>query len=154
MILMGSWLVGEMRDVIPEGFEIGVLPFPSVEGGAGDQGALMAAAQQISINAESKNIPLSLEWASRLTSVEVQTDRAEQFGELSAVLGVPSPTGVTGIDTVIADASALVPREFAMGGTEAYDLVYAEIARLMFGEQDAATTLQRLDDGLRAIYGN
>jgi raffinose/stachyose/melibiose transport system substrate-binding protein len=154
MILMGSWLVGEMRDVIPADFEIGVLPFPSVDGASGDQGALMSAAQLISINADSKNIPLALEWASRLTSADVQAERAENFGELSAVLGVPSPTGVTGIDTVVADASALVPREFAMGGTEAYELVYSEIARLMFGEQDADETLTRLDEGLRGIYGN
>lgn len=154
MILMGSWLVGEMKDVIPEGFEIGVLPFPSIDGGAGDQGAIMATTQQISINAESKNIPLALEWASRITSLKVQTERAEKFGELSAVIGTPSPTGVTGIDTVVADATALVPREFAMGGTEAYPIVYAEIARLLFGEQDAQGTLDRLDEQLRKLYGN
>jgi len=154
MILMGSWLVSEMKDVIPPDFEIGVLSFPSVAGGAGDQGAIMAAPQMVSINAESDSIPLALEWLSRLTSMSVQTDRAEQFGELSGVVGVPSPSGVTGIDTVVAEASSFVPREFAMGGTEAYDIVYAEIARLMFGEQDAKQTLDRLDEQLSSLYGN
>ncbi|MGY4719033.1 ABC transporter substrate-binding protein [Naumannella cuiyingiana] len=154
MILMGSWLVSEMKDVIPDDFEIGVLPFPEVAGGAGDQKAIMAAPQQMSINAKSENIPLALEWVRRVTSPEVQAERAEKFGELSGVVGVPSPSGVTGIDTVMADASALVPREFAMKDTEAYDVVYAEVTRLMFGEQDATQTLARLDEQLRKIHKN
>lgn len=114
----------------------------------------MAAPQMVSINAASDNIPLALEWVTRLTSVPVQTDRAEQLGDLSGVLGVPSPTGVTGIDEVLAEASELAPREFAMGGTDAYEFVYAEIARLMFGEQDAQETLDRLDQALREFHGN
>jgi raffinose/stachyose/melibiose transport system substrate-binding protein len=154
MILMGSWLVSEMKDVIPDDFEIGVLPFPSVDGGEGDQEAVMAAPQMVSVNAESDNIPLALEWVRRLTSAKVQTDRAEQFGELSGVVGVPSPTGVTGIDEVMQQASAFVPREFAMSGTDAYDFVYAEVAKLMFGEQDAQETLDNIDKQLRAALGN
>ncbi|MET9318197.1 extracellular solute-binding protein [Kribbella sp. NPDC003505] len=151
IILMGSWLVGEMKDVIPADFEIGVLPFPSVEGASGDQKALMSAAQLISVNAKGKNIPLTLNWVSKITSATVQTERAEKFGELSAVVGVPSPKGVTGIDQVVAGADPLVPREFATAGTKAHDLIYSEIARLMFGQQDAKETLKRLDEGLARL---
>lgn len=154
MILMGNWLVSEMKQVIPQDFEIGVLPFPAVDGGAGDQQALMAAAQLISVNAESENIPMALTWASRVTGVAVQTERATRLGDLSAVAGVPSPDGVTGIDKIISEASALVPREFSMAGTKVYDQVYAEIARLFFGEQDAAQTLDRLDQLLRKQHKN
>ncbi|MFC7623542.1 ABC transporter substrate-binding protein [Microlunatus sp. GCM10028923] len=154
MILMGNWLVSEMKAVIPKGFEVGVLPFPAVDGGAGDQKALMAAAQLISINAESKNLGMALTWASRVTSVEVQTERATKLGDLSAVVGVPSPTGVTGIDKIISEASALVPREFSLSGTKVYEPYYAEIARLFFGEQDAQQTLDRLDQLLRKQHKN
>ncbi|MFC4948216.1 ABC transporter substrate-binding protein [Pseudonocardia sp. GCM10023141] len=154
MILMGSWLVSEMKDVIPPDFQIGVVPFPTVADGKGDQQAVASAPQMVSINARSKNIPLALEWVTRLTSAQVQTQRAQQFGELSGVAGVASPTGVTGIDKVIAGASALVPREFAMGGTKPYEFVYAEVARLMFGQQDARTTLDHLDQQLRANFHN
>lgn len=154
MILMGNWLVSEMKDVIPDGFEVGVLPFPAVDGGAGDQKALMSAAQLISINAESKNQGMALTWASRVTGIEVQTERATKLGDLSAVLGVPSPDGVTGIDKIISEASALVPREFSMSGTKLYETVYAEIARLFFGEQDAPQTIERLDAALRKQHKN
>ncbi|WP_232665510.1 ABC transporter substrate-binding protein [Pseudonocardia sp. TRM90224] len=154
MILMGSWLASEMKDVIPPDFRLGVLPFPTVAGGKGDQQAIAAAPQMVSINAKSANVPLALEWVSRLTGTKVQAERAEQFGELSGVVGVPSPKGVTGIDEVVAGASALVPREFAMTGTKAYEFVYAEVARLMFGEQDAGTTLDRIDQQLRELHKN
>jgi len=154
MILMGSWLVSEMADVIPKDFQIGVIPFPTVSGGKGDQGALMTALQQVSIAAESKNVPLSLEWARRLTSTEFQTKRANEIGEVSAVAGVPSPPGIPGIDKVVSGAKSLEPREFGVSQSKAKDVVYPEIAKLLFGKQDAKTTLDNLDDGLRRVYGN
>lgn len=154
MILMGSWLVSEMKDVIPPGFELGVVPFPTVTGGTGDQGAVMAALQQVSISAKSKNIPLALEWTRRLTSVDTQTKRANQIGEVSAVTGVPSPPGIPGIDKVLSGAESLKPREYGLSQSKAVKVVYPEIARLIFGEQDAAQTLDRLDKGLRRVYKN
>lgn len=154
MILMGSWLVSEMADVIPADFQLGVVPFPTVNGAAGDQGAVMAAAQVVSIAKDSKNIPLALEWARRLTSVETQTRRAKEIGEVSAVVGAPSPPGIPGIDKVIADADALEPRDFGIMKSPAKDVIYAEIARLVFGKQDAKKTLEQLDKGLRRIHRN
>lgn len=154
MILMGSWLVSEMSDVIPADFELGVVPFPTVDGGAGDQGAVMAALQEVSVAAESENIPLALEWTRRLTSVETQTRRAEEVGEVSAVVDVPSPPGIPGIDQVVADAESLEPRDYGIVQSPANEVIYPEIARLLFGEQDAQQTLERLDEGLRRVHGN
>lgn len=154
MILMGSWLVSEMADVIPPDFQLGVIAFPTVEGGKGDQGAVMAALQQVSIAAESENIPLALEWARRLTSVEFQTKRANEIGEVSAVAEVPSPPGIPGIDKVLTDAESLNPREFGLSKSKAKDVVYPEIAKLIFGEQDAKATMDAIEAGLRTVYGN
>ncbi|NUR91250.1 MAG: extracellular solute-binding protein [Nonomuraea sp.] len=154
MILMGTWLVSEMAKVIPKDFEIGVVPFPTVAGGAGDQGTVMAALQEVSVSATSKNIPLSLEWLRRLTSVKVQTQRAQEIGEVSAVTGVPSPPGIPGVDKVLSGADALQPRAYALTESKAKDVVYPEIAKLMFGKQDAQQTLAALDKGLRRVYGN
>lgn len=154
MILMGSWLVSEMADVIPDDFQLGVVAFPTVPGAAGDQGAVMAALQQVSIAAESGNIPLALEWARRLTSVDFQKKRAEEIGEVSAVVGVPSPPGIPGIDEVISGAETLEPREFGLTQSKAKDVVYPEIAKLVFGQQDAEDTLAALDEGLKRVYGN
>jgi raffinose/stachyose/melibiose transport system substrate-binding protein len=153
-ILMGSWLVSEMKDVIPKDFEIGVLPFPTVAGGAGDQGALMAALQNISVAAKSQNVPLALEWARRLTSVETQTRRANEIGEVSAVVGVPSPPGIPGIDKVVSGAESLQPRHYGLLESKANKIVYPEIARLLFGQQDAEETLKRLDSALRRVHRN
>ena len=154
MILMGTWLVSEMADVIPKDFQLGVVAFPTVSGGAGDQDAVMAALQQVSIAAESGNIPLALEWARRLTSPETQTKRANEIGEVSAVVGVPSPPGIPGIDEVLSNAESLEPRDFGLSKSEAKDVVYPEISKLLFGEQDAAATLAALDEGLRRFHGN
>ncbi|WP_327092969.1 extracellular solute-binding protein [Nonomuraea sp. NBC_01738] len=154
MILMGSWLVSEMKDVIPADFELGVVPFPAVTGGGGDQGAVMAAPQEVSIYRSGDHVPLALEWARRLTSVKVQTRRATEIGEVSAVLGVPSPPGIPGIDALLAGADDLRPRDFGLMRTKAKDVVYPEIAKLLFGKQDAAQTQAAIDRGLRRVYGN
>lgn len=154
MILMGSWLVSEMAASIPKDFKLGVLPFPTVSGGKGDQGAVMAALQEMSVAAESENIPLALEWARRMTSVDVQTKRANEIGEVSAVTGVPSPPGIPGIDAVIKGAESLEPRAYGMTESKVADVVYPEIAKLLFGKQDAKQTLEALDAGLRQFHGN
>lgn len=154
MILMGSWLVSEMADVIPKDFKLGVLAFPTVSGGKGDQGAVMAALQEMSVAAESENIPLALEWARRMTSVDVQTKRANEIGEVSAVTGVPSPPGIPGIDAVVKGAESLEPRAYGMTESKVADVVYPEIAKLLFGEQDAKQTLAAIDAGLRKFHGN
>jgi raffinose/stachyose/melibiose transport system substrate-binding protein len=89
-----------------------------------------------------------------VTSVETQTKRANQIGEVSAVVGVPSPPGIPGIDQVVADAESLQPRHYALMESKANKVVYAEIARLLFGEQDAEETLKRLNDGLKRVHRN
>jgi len=109
----------------------------------------------VSVAAKSGNIPLALEWARRLTSVETQTKRANEIGEVSAVVGVPSPPGIPGIDKVIADAQALNPREYGLRESDkARDALLPEISKLMFGKQDAQQTLANIDQGLRRVYGN
>lgn len=154
MILMGSWLVSEMKDVVPKDFELGVVAFPKVEGAAGDQGAVMAALQNVSISAKSPDVPLALDWVERLTAVANQTKRANEIGEVSAVVGVPSPPGVPGVDKVLSQAASLQPRDFGLVQSKAGKPVYAEIARLLFGEQDADETLKRLDAALRRVHKN
>lgn len=153
MILMGSWLVSEMSAVIPEGFELGVLPFPTVTGGTGDQASMLAAAQLMSVSARSENIPLSLEWIRRVTSVETQTKRATEIGEVSGVKGVASPPGLPGISDVVAKADRLQASYYGLLESKAKDVVYPEIATLMFGKQDAQQTLDNLDKGLRRVHG-
>jgi raffinose/stachyose/melibiose transport system substrate-binding protein len=154
MILMGSYLVSEMKDAIPADFELGVLPFPTVAGGAGDQSGMMATAQLMSVSAQSKNIPLALEWIRRVTSVQTQTARAKEIGEVSAVQGVPSPPGLPGIADAVGKADQLHLAYYGLLQSKVDKVVYSQIAKLLFGNQDADATLKAIDEGLRRVYGN
>ncbi|WP_029136743.1 ABC transporter substrate-binding protein [Nakamurella lactea] len=154
MILMGSWLVSEMKAVIPKDFDLGVVAFPTIDGANGDQEAMLGTMQNISINANSANVPLAVEWAKLVTSEKVQTDRAKATGEVSAVLGVPSPEGMPGIDKLVAGAGSLNPSYYGLLQSKANDVVYPEIAKLFFGKQDADATLAAIDTGLKRVYGN
>lgn len=154
MILMGSWLVSEMKSVIPKDFELGVVPFPAVTGGKGDPASLLGKTQSVSVNAKSKNIPLAVEWVKRLTSAKVQAERADQTGELSAFLDVPAPAGLPGIDKIVAGTGSVDPAYYSLPESEAKDAVYPEVAKLFFGKQDPDATLEAIDGNLKDVYGN
>lgn len=104
MILMGSWLMTEMKDSIPEGFQLAVAPFPTVADGKGRQDALFGRALSWSVPAKSKNPELAIEFLRRFTSKETSTKRAAELGAVSPLLGVPAPTGINGIDKVLDNA--------------------------------------------------
>src|SRR6185312_4828124 len=111
MILMGSWLVAEIKDSIPAGFQLGIVPFPTIPGGKGDQTALFGTANQISVNAKTKYPDLVTTYLRRFTSQSMQANRAQALGLVSPVLGVPSPASLPGIDKILASAhTGLVPR--------------------------------------------
>jgi len=152
MILMGSWLISEMAEVIPDDFNVGVLPFPEVPGADGDQTAVMSASNQMVVSADSDNIPLALEWIRRLTDPDVQAARAEQLGQTSAISGVPGPARMDALPDIIGNASALVSRHYGLLEIEAKDVVMPEIERLFFGVQDAEETLERIAEGLERLY--
>lgn len=101
MILMGSWLMTEMKDSVPEGFELAVAPFPSVDGGKGSQDAIFGAARPWSVMGKSDVPELATEYMRRFTSKEYSARRAEILGAVSPCEGVPAPAGVGGIDKVM-----------------------------------------------------
>jgi raffinose/stachyose/melibiose transport system substrate-binding protein len=105
MILMGSWLMTEMKDSIPEGYEMGVSAFPSVAGGKGDQMALFGAAQPWSVTAKSNVPELATEYLRRFTSDDVSARRAKELGAVSPNANVPAPPGIGGLEDVLADAA-------------------------------------------------
>lgn len=154
MILMGSWLVSEMKAVIPKDFDLGVVSFPTVPDGKGDQKAVLGTLQNISVNAKGANVPLAVAWAKLITSKNVQSDRAKETGEVSAVSGVDNPTGLPGIGDIIAGAGSLDPAYYGLIQSKAKDVVYPEVAKLFFGKQDAKATLAAIDTGLDRVYGH
>lgn len=146
MILMGTWLSSEMRDSIPADFELGATPFPTVAGGEGQQNGMLSHSNLMSVNKDTENLDLVLEYLKRFTSIEVQTKRAKEIGLISAVDGVPAPEGTYGLDEVIEEAGELSVRYFGLeyepDKNAAY---YNEVAKLFFGEYTAEEFIEALD---------
>lgn len=148
MILMGTWLSAEMKDSIPEDFQLGVVPFPQVVDG-GEDNSFTSASNIMVVNKESASIDAAIAYMRELTSVETQTARAVEQGAVSAVEGVPGPPGVQGFDELFAAAGELNYRYF---GTEfvpdRHAAYYREVARFFFGEQDAAQFVDALSEAM------
>lgn len=139
MILMGTWLTSEMADSIPADFQLGIVPFPTVEGGVADQTEVTSHANIISVNKNSDNLEAALEVVKRFTSVEVQTKRAEETGLISAVEGVPAPTNVIGLDDMMNNIGDMYVRHFALEfETDKNTAYYNEVAKLFMGEYKTA----------------
>lgn len=152
MILMGTWLSSEMRDSIPDDFELGLVGFPTIPGAAGDQGAQLAHNNIMVANKDGDNVDLALEYMRRLTSVEVQNARVAETGSVSALRGVPAPEGVEGLEEVLASTEEFNVRyfglEFVPDRNTAY---YREVARFFFGETDAEELIEALSVAMERI---
>lgn len=111
MIHMGSWLSSEMKDVIPEGYRLGVFDFPQYEGGEGDQLAMFGTAQSWSVANPEKstshevNVPLAVEYVRRWTTPENQASAAESLSFIPTVKGVAPPSSPTGLDAAVTQSA-------------------------------------------------
>lgn len=146
MILMGTWLSSEMKDSIPEGFQLGVTTFPSVDGGEGQQNGLLSHSNLMSVNKESENIDLAIEYIRRFTSVETQTKRAKELSLISAVKDVPAPDDIHGLDEIMANAGDLNVRYFGLEFEPDKNTdYYQEVAKFFFGDYSAEEFIDALD---------
>lgn len=150
MILMGSWLVSEMGDAIPEDFEVGTFAFPTAPGANGDQESSIGGVQGLSVAAEGQNPEAAVEWLKFLGQREVQETYARDFGAISPYQGVPAPEGFEAVVDILA-AGNLQPLYFGLLGQNAdiQTAVQEPLTQLFFGEIDARQMVdlisQRLD---------
>ena len=105
MILMGSWLMAEMKETIPPDFQLAVAGFPSVAGGNGKQDSVFGSAFGWSVAAKSKVPDLAIEYLRRFSSDEWAGKRATELGVLSCNKAVPAPAAIIGAKQVMADAA-------------------------------------------------
>jgi len=105
MILMGSWLMAEMKETIPPDFQLAVAGFPSVAGGKGKQDSVFGSAFGWSVAAKSKVPDLAIEYLRRFSSNEWAGKRASELGVLSCNKAVPAPPAIIGAKQVMADAA-------------------------------------------------
>ena len=137
MILMGTWLTAEMKDSIPEDFELGVIPFPQVGGTEEDTGFISASNIMV-VNKESAHVDACIAYMRALTSKETQTARAVEQSAVSAVKGVPGPPNVEGFEEMLAGAGDLHYRYYGLEYVpDRFVAYYHEVAKFFFGDMDA-----------------
>ena len=150
MILMGSWLVAEMKDSIPEDFQLGVVPFPQLDDGEEDNG-FIAASNVMVVNKDTEHVDAVLAYMKALTSQETQTRRAEEQGSVSAVKGVPGPPGGEGFEEMIEGAGELNLRQFGLEYVpDRNTAFYHEVAKFTFGDYDAQEFIDALTQAMTA----
>lgn len=107
MIHMGTWLVGEMADVLPEDFVVGTFDFPTVPEGKGDQKAMFGTSHIFSVpnpkisKSHEVNVPLAIEYLKRFCGREASAKRAQVLGSISPCTKVPAPPRLPGVDKII-----------------------------------------------------
>ncbi|HNS51596.1 MAG TPA: extracellular solute-binding protein [Anaerolineae bacterium] len=155
MILMGSWLMKEMKDSIPEGFQLGVAPFPTYDGGHGNQEAMFGNVTGWNVMAQSDVPDLAIEFLRRYTSDEAATKRVEQLGSFVPNSHVAQPTGVYGATEAMAAASG---NEFILyffgvsGGQFGMSTAwYGPIVEMWAGQLTPEEALTKIDANLNSI---
>ncbi|KQX48839.1 hypothetical protein ASD40_11805 [Paenibacillus sp. Root444D2] len=156
MILMGSWLVGEMKQSIPADFQIGIVPFPTIPGGQGDQKGVLGTVFQWSTANKSKNPDLAVEYLRTLTSKEEQTVRSKDLGFISPYEGVPTPASIPGLDSMLKDAANASLTYYYYGiifDKQRADAWYLPVTHLYFKSVKAEQMVQEIDTNLTRLRG-
>lgn len=151
MMFMGSWLVTEMKDVIPPGFELGVATFPAFEGGAGAQDAMFGRTSSWSVAASSDHPELAVEYLRRFTSRETAARRAEEIGQLVPVEGAPAAWGMPGADELLSRAAEVefILYNYGVGSdTGLRDAWYNPMVELAFGRLTPEQMIAEIDANL------
>ncbi|MCJ7622979.1 MAG: extracellular solute-binding protein [Anaerolineaceae bacterium] len=155
MILMGSWLMTEMKDSIPEGFELGVVPFVSVDGGAGDQTAVFGRALSWNIPADTDVPDLAAEFLKRFTSDEIALKRVNDLGAISPNANVGAPTAIAGADELLANAATAEFILYNYGvGSAKFGLAsawYDPLVEMWLGDLTPEEALAKIDANVEAV---
>lgn len=155
MILMGSWLVGEMADAIPDGFQVGTFAFPTVDGGAGDQAGIFGTANVQTVAAQSENPTAGVAWLRFIAEPENQQAYVEGTGSISAYTGIAAPAGFENVTSMLEEGTTFAPSYFGVTAQpqEVVTAYQEPIARLFLGEIDGETMLNEMSEGLQAAAG-
>lgn len=156
MILMGSWLQGEMKASIPADFDLRVAPFPTVPGGSGDQEGLFGTMLGMSVAKKAKGADLGVEYLKLSDAKAEQTQRVKDLGIVSPYEGVPTPAGVSGLDDLLQRATTGTVTYYYYGisqdpkRTKAW---YGPVTNLALGKSSATELISSIDSKLAGISG-
>ena len=156
MILMGSWLRGEMVGKIPDGFQLATFAFPTVPGGTGDQNGVYGQVNRWEVAAQSKTPKLGAKFLQFYASPAIDRFRNKELGNISAYKGAPAPPGLGGIVSSLQHGASfgqlyLATWEKSQAISDAYEV---PIQQYFFGQSDATTMVDTIDKQLAAAYGH
>jgi ABC-type glycerol-3-phosphate transport system substrate-binding protein len=155
MILMGSWLQGEMKDSIPKGFQLGAAQFPQYEGSKQDQQAMFGNVTAWNVMAASKVPELATEFLRRYTSDKEAARRVDQLGSFMPNIKVSPPTGIYGAAEAMAAASThdfilyffgVASGQFGMSAGW-----YGPVVEMLAGKLTPDAMLKKVDANLASI---
>lgn len=154
MILMGSWLMTEMKGSIPADFRLGVAPFPAIDA-AVEPPAMFGRVLSWSVSAHTQQPDLAVEFVRRLTSPAAAAIRARDLGAISPVIGAPPPVGIHGIETTLASAADARFVYYNYGVTSArFGLTsawYDPLVEMWLGRYSPEEALTAIDANLAAV---
>jgi raffinose/stachyose/melibiose transport system substrate-binding protein len=154
MILMGSWLASEMKASIPPDFQLGIVKFPTVADGKGDQNGLFGFNLTWSVAAKSKNPPLAIEYLRRQTSQDEQTRRVKDLDYISSYQHVPTPTDTPGLPELLAKTDQAEFTYYYYGivsDKERWDAWYTPVSKLFFKQIKADEMIKEIDQNLARL---
>ncbi len=153
MILMGTWLEGEMKESIPDGFQLATFPFPKIPGGKGN-GVVYGAVNARTVAAKSANPALGVEWLRFAARKDVQRARIKYLQYISPYRGVKTDPKY-----------ALLQKSFEGGSGSGFATSYSglfgqsksvrdayqvPVGELFFGKLTGAQMVQKISAGLSA----
>ncbi len=155
MILMGSWLMTEMKDSIPEGFELAIAPFVSVEGGAGNQDAVFGRALSWNIPMKTDVPELAVEFLKRFTSDEIAKVRVEELGAFSPNVNVPPPADIYGAADLLegAKTAEFILYNFGVNSAK-FGLAsgwYDPMVEMWLGDLTPEQAIAKIDSNIESI---
>jgi ABC-type glycerol-3-phosphate transport system substrate-binding protein len=126
-IFIGTWLMGEMKDSIPEGFNQSVAYFPAVNGyedltpyeAAFGFINSMGLYKPTETQDEPHSLPCAVKWLKLYTSAEFQTESVKSLDYVSTIKGVPGPANIPGIGELLSEMKLWFPSSQRLNYTAA-----------------------------------
>jgi raffinose/stachyose/melibiose transport system substrate-binding protein len=152
MILMGTWLEGEMKDSIPDGFALGTFGFPTIPGGKGAN-VLFGAVNARTVAAKSANPAQGIEFLKWFSRKDVQAARTNFLAYLSPFKGVKVGPKYAGVMAALQSKGGSFATDYfgLFGETASVRNAYQlPLVKLMFQKESPADMVKEISDGLQS----
>lgn len=154
MILMGTWLEGEMKDSIPPGFELGTFPFPTIPGGKGN-GVVFGAVNDRTVAAKSANPQLGVEWLRYNARKDVQRARIKYLQYISPYTGIKADAKYVLLQKSFEGKNGTFAVDYfgLFGQSKAVrDAYQVPVAKVFFGKENARQMVNEITAGLKSAH--